>query len=280
MSDAFGDYLRAIGRIPLLTPSEELHLGALVQQWIGDPGAGPSLVRRGRRAMARMVTANLRLVVSVCKHYQNRIRQLHLDPMDVVQAGNLGLIRAVERYQPSRGYKFSTYGYWWIRQAVNRHLQDRVGTIRVPAQVADLALKAQAIQSASGVGVSVAELAHQLGETEKRVGFVLRAVHESRALSLDQQMCASDGDSCLADLVGREDVVAPDADDYRWLHLEIDQLSSLEKGVIHLRYGHQEGLSMAKAAERLGITKDKVQRIEKQVLHKLRQRVEPMLFPA
>lgn len=279
MSDAYGDYLRTIGRIPLLTPSEELHLGALVQEWLGDPHPDRSRVRRGRRAMARMVTANLRLVVSVVKHYQNRIRQLHLDPMDVLQAGNLGLIRAVERYEPSRGYKFSTYGYWWIRQAVNRHLQEQVGTIRVPAQVSDLALKAQAIRSSQGERVSVAELAERLGETEKRVGFVLRAVHESRALSLDQQMGGGEGEACLADLVG-SDADLPDPEDYRWLHDELEQLDALERGVIRLRYGNGDTLSMAKAAQRLGITKDKVQRIEKQVLHKLRRRVEPMLHPA
>ena len=86
MSDAFGDYLHSIGRLPLLTPAEELHLGTVVQQWLSTPHSDAGLARRGRRALNRMVTANLRLVVSVTRHYQTRIRRLHLDPLDVVHA--------------------------------------------------------------------------------------------------------------------------------------------------------------------------------------------------
>ena len=99
MSDAFGDYLHAIGRIPLLTAAEEVHLGTLVQQWMKEPEAAPALERRGRRAMARMVNANLRLVVAVVLRHQRRITHLNQDPMDLVQAGNLGLMRAVEKFE-------------------------------------------------------------------------------------------------------------------------------------------------------------------------------------
>ena len=112
MSDSFGDYLKSIGRIPVLTPAEEVHLGTLVRSWQDHSEPSVALVRRGRRALERMVSANLRLVVAVVMRQNRRIQHLNHDPLDLIQAGNLGLIRAVEKFDPSRGYKFSTYGYW------------------------------------------------------------------------------------------------------------------------------------------------------------------------
>ncbi|MFM7235363.1 MAG: sigma-70 family RNA polymerase sigma factor [Cyanobium sp.] len=116
--DAVQAYLRLIAAIPLLTPAEEVHLGTIVKRWQQSASPSPSEVRSARRAMDRMVRANLRLVVSVCRHQQRESAGVEL--MDLIQAGNLGLIRAVELFDPCRGYRFSTYAYWWIRQAVRR----------------------------------------------------------------------------------------------------------------------------------------------------------------
>ncbi|MEB3265523.1 MAG: sigma-70 family RNA polymerase sigma factor [Cyanobacteriota bacterium] len=278
MSDALGDYLRTISRIPLLTASEELHLGGIIQEWLTAAEASRHLERRGRRAMHRMVSANLRLVVSLCMRHQARISHLQLDPMDLIQAGNLGLIRAVERYDPSRGYKFSTYGYWWIRQAVNRYLREQARTIRVPVHVTELAMRVEQLQARSHGSVPLEAIAEHLGESHARVDFVLTVNHRSNTVSLDQQIDCGEADVSLIDRVSDGVVPAPD-EDYGWLHDQLDQLDPREQTVIRLRYAAQEHLSMAKVSQITGLTKDQVQRIERQALHKLRRRVLPMLMP-
>ena len=145
MADALGDYLDAVSRIPLLTPSEEVHLAQRVQRWqTGGPGA-PTLERAGRRALNRMVQANLRLVVSIARRYHCAT----VERMDLIQAGNLGLMRAVEKFDPTRGYRFSTYAFWWIRQAISRHLREQGGTIRLPSELIDLAARVSQLQNAS-----------------------------------------------------------------------------------------------------------------------------------
>ena len=279
MSDAFGDYLRTIGRIPMLTPAEELHLGVVVQEWLTHPHPDEVLERRGRRAMKRMVTANLRLVVSACRPHQQRVQHQGLDPVDLVQAGNLGLIRAVERFDPTRGYRFSTYAYWWIRQAVVRHIQDHGSAIRIPPQVMDLARKVENLRSGARGAMPLASIAAELGESEQRLSFVLRTVQNSRALSLDQPLGEGDADGSLLDRVGdgRE---AHEPRSYDWLHLEVAKLSSLERQILDLRYASEPGLTLKMASEQIGIPRDRLKRIERRALDKLRQRVAPMLHPA
>ncbi|MEB3165540.1 MAG: sigma-70 family RNA polymerase sigma factor [Cyanobacteriota bacterium] len=280
MSDVFGDYLRSIGRIPMLTPAEELHLAAVVQAWLNHPHPDKGLERRGRRAMDRMVTANLRLVISACRPHQQRIQpHQSLDPIDLVQAGNLGLIRAVERFDPSRGYRFSTYAYWWIRQAVIRHIQDHGSAIRVPPQVAELARKVGALQGGSRGRRPLSALAAELGESEQRLGFVLRTMENTRALSLDQRLGDGDGDGSLVDRVGDERL--PDEpQSWEWLHREVERLSGLERQILELRYASDPGLTLKMASERVGIPRDRLKRIERRALDKLRRRVDPMLHPA
>jgi RNA polymerase sigma factor (sigma-70 family) len=279
MSDAFGDYLRTIGRIPMLTPAEELHLAVVVQEWLTHPHPDEVLERRGRRAMKRMVTANLRLVVSACRPHQQRVQHQGLDPIDLVQAGNLGLIRAVERFDPTRGYRFSTYAYWWIRQAVVRHIQDHGSAIRIPPQVMDLARKVENLRSGARGAMPLASIAAELGESEQRLSFVLRTVQNSRALSLDQPLGEGDADGSLLDRVGdgRE---AHEPRSYDWLHMEVAKLSSLERQILDLRYASEPGLTLKMASEQIGIPRDRLKRIERRALDKLRQRVAPMLHPA
>jgi DNA-directed RNA polymerase sigma subunit (sigma70/sigma32) len=123
MSDVLGDYLNSISRIPLLTSDEELHLGRMVRRWQDDAKPAPSVIRTAKKALDRIVSANLRLVVSYVKRYRRRIAHLNIELIDLIQAGNIGLIRAAEKFDPSRGYRFSTYAYWWIRHSVSRHVQ-------------------------------------------------------------------------------------------------------------------------------------------------------------
>jgi RNA polymerase primary sigma factor len=135
MPDATSQWLSAASRIPLLTPAEEVHLGTMVQewqQWPSGPDAAPAAVqRRGLRAKNRMVAANLRLVVSVAQKYRTGGERVGLDLVDLLQEGTIGLARGAEKFDPALGYKFSTYAYWWIRQAISRVI-DAGGPIKLP----------------------------------------------------------------------------------------------------------------------------------------------------
>ena len=279
MSDAFGDYLRSIGRIPLLTAQEEVHLGLIVKEWMEAPQPSAGLERRGRRALRRIVSANLRLVVTVALRYLRRLKHLAHDPMDLVQAGNLGLLRAAEKYDPTRGYKFSTYGYWWIRQAINRHLQEHNGGIRTPVNLVSLANRAEALQSLGSNLLSSEELGRQLGESGDRVLYAMAVQHRSHTVSLDQQLNGSDGDMTLLDTVSDSRLPMIE-DDYSWMHGQIQQLSTPERTVIQLRYGEEKQRSFAEVARLTGRSKDQVQRLERHALTKLRRHLTPMLFPA
>ncbi|MEB3172803.1 MAG: sigma-70 family RNA polymerase sigma factor [Cyanobacteriota bacterium] len=278
MSDSFGDYLKSIGRIPVLTPAEEVHLGTLVRSWQDHSEPSVALVRRGRRALERMVSANLRLVVAVVMRQNRRIQHLNHDPLDLIQAGNLGLIRAVEKFDPSRGYKFSTYGYWWIRQSINRYLQENSSSIRLPITVIDLVHKARVLQGNHEEQVDSRQIAGQLGQTQRRLRFALDAVQRGQVQSLDQQISASDQELTLLDTVRSHD--EPElVDDYCWMHDQLNQLDDLERSILSLRYGGDHCHSFAKISGLTGLSKDQVQRLEKVALNKLRRRLEPQLNP-
>ena len=278
MSDAFGDYLRQIGRIPLLTPQEEVHLGTIVRQWKDDEKPSAALERRGRRALKRIVSANLRLVVTVSMRYSRRLQHLGFDSMDLVQAGNLGLLRAVEKYDPSRGYKFSTYGYWWIRQSIHRYLQEHNGSIRLPVNLVNLATRASSMQSSSRTHLSIDEMAQLLDESPQRLLHAINVHYRSNTLSLDQQIASADGVMTILDTVTDKEEIEIH-DDYAWMYSLMQHLSCPEAEVIKLRYGAEDQPSFAEVARTIGRTKDQVQRLERKALAKLRTRLTPVLFP-
>jgi hypothetical protein len=278
MSDAFGDYLRSIGRIPLLTAQEEVHLGMIVKEWMETEQPSLALQRRGRRALQRIVTANLRLVVTVALRYIRRLKHLSHEPMDLVQAGNIGLLRAAEKYDPTRGYKFSTYGYWWIRQSINRYLQEHNGSIRLPVNLVSLAMRAETLQNGGSEPMNADRLADELGESPQRVLYALAGQHRSNTVSLDQQLSGGDGEMTLLDTV--TDTRQPEIeDDYLWMQSQLEQLSTPERTVIQLRYGSGKQRSFADVARLVGRTKDQVQRLERHALTKLRRGLTPVLFP-
>ena len=148
MASELGDFLKSMGHFPLLTASEELVLGGQIQRWLhweGGPEEAPRKVQLvGKRAKDRMVTANLRLVVSIAKGYRNK----GIDMLDLVQEGTLGLIRAAEKFDPQKGYKFSTYATWWVRQGLTRTLQKMGSTIYLPGNVYNLSARALRTRSA------------------------------------------------------------------------------------------------------------------------------------
>lgn len=279
MTDILGDYLRAISRIPLLTDQEELHLGRLVRSWLDDPEPVPLVVRKGKRALNRIVTANLRLVVSVVTKSRRRLRHLSVEPIDLIQAGNLGLIRAAEKFDPSRGYRFSTYAYWWIRQAVSRHLQEHGALIRVPYPLANLATRLEALQQAGQRRLKPEAAAELLGEHPRRIEQALALQRFNSAVSLDQSIGNGEaGDMTLLETV--TDGKMPEvADDYSWFYGQLSQLSPLEFEVLNHRYAEQERQSLIQVAKQLGKSKHQIQSIERRALAKLRLALTPVLNP-
>ncbi len=171
MTDAVGAWLAAAGRQPLLTPAEEVHLGTAIRLWMDWPD-GPDLApapvrRRGRRARDRMVSANLRLVVSVAGKYRQRIATRHHCLSDALQEGTIGLQRGAEKFDPARGYKFSTYAYWWIRQAIQRWI-DQLDLIRLPVNVSEQLRSADVDLSDPRLAAAVA--ARRMSSSDRLVG--------------------------------------------------------------------------------------------------------------
>jgi RNA polymerase primary sigma factor len=277
MSDALGDYLNTISRVPLLTGAEELHLGRLVRSWQDSDTPSAAVTRRGKRALDRIVSANLRLVVSVVTRYRRRFAHLAIEPIDLVQAGNIGLIRAVEKFDPTRGYRFSTFAYWWIRQAVSRHIQEVHPTVRVPAALVSLIGKIDGLCESKGKPLAIAELSRQLNEAPRRVELALSLRQLNSLVSLNQSLGSADaGDLTLLDTVtdGRRPEVE---EDYAWLHGHLHKLSPLELNVLQQRYREGRGRSLMQLANQIGKTRYQVQVIEQRALRKLRAALIPVL---
>jgi len=295
--DALTQHLRAIGRIPLLTHEEEITLGRAVQKaqqlleieeeltlraggvvpsqesWAAEAGLTPvelkRRLRQGARAKNRMVAANLRLVVTIARKYAS----LQLELEDVIQEGNLGLIKAVEKFDPTRGYKFSTYGYWWIRQSVSRHIKERGQAIRVPPEINNLARRAKEQRAVDSQPRSLERTAARLGLTLQRLEEVLRIHHISHMVSLDQVCGAGqDGDQTLLDLIRGDD--GPVAEEtYDWLHRHLRELKPEERRVLELRFNGEHDYSFAQVAALLGLKKSQAQWLEKHALRKLYKRL-------
>ncbi|WP_228453458.1 RNA polymerase sigma factor, partial [Streptomyces alkaliterrae] len=288
-ADLFRQYLREIGRIPLLTAAEEVELARRVEAGLFaeeklNAADGrldtrlaldlDRLVVLGRLAKRRLIEANLRLVVSVAKRYVGR----GLTMLDLVQEGNVGLIRAVEKFDYTRGFKFSTYATWWIRQAMSRALADQARTIRVPVHVVELINRVVRVQRAylqeRGHEPSAEQVAGYLGITADRVREVLRLAQEP--ISLHSPVGEED-DVHLADLIEDGDAPSP-AESAAFLllrqHLEavLSTLGERERRVVQLRYGLVDGQprTLEEIGRLFGVTRERIRQIESKTLNKLR----------
>jgi RNA polymerase sigma factor (sigma-70 family) len=265
-------YLKQIATIPLLTAAEEVHLGTIVRRWRQATSPTAAEARSGRRAMDRMVRANLRLVVSVCKHEARQ--PAGVDLLDLIQVGNLGLIRAVERFDPTRGYRFSTYAYWWIRQAVRRGQAELGQLMRVPESIRQLARNVHTLRQSQPT-CSLDALASQLGALPSRLAYVLEVSQAARVVSLDLAP-GTDEEGSLLDRLS--DGRLPQArDDYSWLHQGLARLPDQARRVLALRYGGDDLRSLSQVAERMGLTKSTVQGLEQRALRDLRCGLHPTL---
>ncbi|GGV05759.1 hypothetical protein GCM10010495_17080 [Kitasatospora herbaricolor] len=287
-ADLFRQYLREIGRVRLLTAAEEVELARQVEAGLfaeerlsRTPGPDDRLadeldrlVVLGRIAKRRLIEANLRLVVSVAKRYIGR----GLTMLDLVQEGNVGLIRAVEKFDYTRGYKFSTYATWWIRQAMSRALADQARTIRVPVHVVELINRVIRIQRGllqeRGVEPTPADIAAVLELPETRIREVLRLAQEP--ISLHTPVGEED-DVALGDLIEDADAASPvESASFLLLrrHLEavLATLGERERQVVQLRYGLDDGRprTLEEIGHLFGVTRERIRQIESKTLGKLR----------
>ncbi|MFC9126877.1 RNA polymerase sigma factor [Streptomyces sp. NPDC057099] len=287
-SDLFRQYLREIGRIPLLTAAEEVELARRVEAGLfaeeklsNTPDLDSQLaldldriVVMGRMAKRRLIEANLRLVVSVAKRYVGR----GLTMLDLVQEGNLGLIRAVEKFDYARGYKFSTYATWWIRQAMSRALADQARTIRVPVHVVELINRVVRVQrrmlQERGYEPTPEEVAAHLDLAPERVSEVLRLAQEPVSLHAP---VGEEDDVALGDLIEDGDATSP-VESAAFLllreHLEavLSTLGERERKVVQLRYGLADGRprTLEEIGRIFGVTRERIRQIESKTLNKLR----------
>jgi RNA polymerase primary sigma factor len=297
MGDSVHTYLKSIGRRNLLTAEEEVDLAKRIEaglfaehklaterrlskQYRADLEA---VAEDGRRAKAHMLEANLRLVVSVAKKYSDR----GLSLLDVVQEGNLGLIRAVEKFDYTKGYKFSTYAMWWIRQAIQRGFADSARTIRLPVHVLEMLSKLSRVErdmhQRLGREPTPEELAVELDRTPDQIEELLRTSRQP--ISLDSTI-GEDGETSIGDLI--EDVDAPEAGELVDRQLMADQLRNAlsaltprEATIMSMRFGLYDGNphTLDEIGKALGLTRERIRQLEKQSLSKLRHpsRAQPLL---
>ncbi|CAM5248569.1 sigma-70 family RNA polymerase sigma factor [Streptomyces griseomycini] len=292
--DLLGQYLRQIGATPLLDAEDEVRLAQRIEaglravEELERAGSGDrdltrerrreleAAVRDGQAAKDHMIRANLRLVVSMAKRHAHR----GLPLLDVIQEGNLGLIRAVEKFDHTKGFKFSTYATWWIRQAIERGVATHARTVRLPVHVVEQLQKLGKVERRLQLRLdrepTVEEVAGESGIAEDRVAWLRRVGRQ--VVSLDTPVDDT-GDTVVGDLIPDTDVLqAPEVAEFQALAEElrgaIDTLAPREALILSLRYGLHDGRprKLQEVAEHVGLTRERVRQLEKQSLAHLRER--------
>ncbi|WP_353987909.1 RNA polymerase sigma factor [Ruicaihuangia caeni] len=287
-ADPVKDYLKQIGKVALLNAAEEVELAMRIEAGLfaedklaNTPNIDKKLKRElewvardGQRAKSHLLGANLRLVVSLAKRYTGRGMQF----LDLIQEGNLGLIRAVEKFDYTKGFKFSTYATWWIRQAITRAMADQARTIRIPVHMVEVINKLARVQRQMlqdlGREPTPEELARELDMTPEKVVEVQKYGREP--ISLHTPL-GEDGDSEFGDLIEDTEAVVPaDAVGFTMLQRQLenllDSLSEREAGVIRMRFGLGDGQpkTLDQIGDTFGVTRERIRQIESKTMAKLR----------
>lgn len=296
MSSSLSAFLGEIGRHQLLTPEQELMLGRKVQAMVAitEPcliagGTGPSceyndnqrfVIRRGERAKNQMITANLRLVVNLAKRYQGK----GLDLLDLIQEGTLGLTRAVEKYDPTRGHRFSTYAYWWIRQGLNRALSTQSRTIRIPVNVNEKLTKLRAakarIMQRNGLTATGEQLADFMNLPLTEVEDLLACELRSVTVSLQGIVKSKSDPSELVDILPSDEIPPMERAEIAersasvWALLSKANLTPKEHKVVTLRFGldgTNEWRTLAEVARHMNCSREYCRQVVQRALRKLRK---------
>jgi RNA polymerase primary sigma factor len=287
-ADPVKDYLKQIGKVALLNAAEEVELAMRIEAGLfaedklaNTDNLSPSAKRElqwvakdGQRAKSHLLGANLRLVVSLAKRYTGRGMQF----LDLIQEGNLGLIRAVEKFDYTKGFKFSTYATWWIRQAITRAMADQARTIRIPVHMVEVINKLARVQRQMlqdlGREPTPEELSRELDMTPEKVVEVQKYGREP--ISLHTPL-GEDGDSEFGDLIEDTEAVVPaDAVGFTMLQKQLesllDSLSEREAGVIRMRFGLGDGMpkTLDQIGDTFGVTRERIRQIESKTMAKLR----------
>lgn len=287
LSDSVRLYLREIGQVPLLTAEQEKQLAQMIERGQAAerklamlPPDSPEAAKlrrikeQGDEARQKMAAANLRLVVSIAKRYRDR----GLPLLDLIQEGSLGLLRAIEKFDHTKGYKFSTYATWWIKQALSRALADQSRLVRLPVHLGETLNRIQSarrqLTQSLGREPTDTELANHLGMSEEKLRELRRTAQDPVSLATP---VGEEADSTLADFI--PDPHALDADDAaasgmlrQQIAAALDQLSERERRVLELRYGLADGQprTLEEVGKAFGVTRERVRQIEVKALRKLR----------
>lgn len=258
-------YLREIGKIPLLNAEEEL---ALAQK----------VVAGDKRAKDKMAEANMRLVVSIAKRYSGR----GLDFLDLIQEGNTGLLRAVEKFDPDKGFKFSTYATWWIRQAITRAIADQARTIRIPVHMVETINKLLRTQRRMTQELNreptIEELGKELEMEPEKVEYVIKIKQDISSLDAGVGRDGDEEDSVLGDFIEDEDSATPEESAANQLLKEqvqsvLSTLSEREQKIVRMRFGLDNGKShtLEEVGQEFAVTRERIRQIEAKALAKLRK---------
>ncbi|MBQ8996812.1 RNA polymerase sigma factor RpoD [Candidatus Saccharibacteria bacterium] len=268
--DAFADdsvrlYLREIGKIPLLSQDEEQELALKIVE--GD-----------KKAKDKMVEANMRLVVSIAKRYSGR----GLDFLDLIQEGNTGLLRAVEKFDPDKGFKFSTYATWWIRQAITRAIADQARTIRIPVHMVETINKVlrttRKLTTELNREPTTEEIAKELDMEKEKIEYVMRIKQDIASLDASVGRDGDDEDSVLGDFVEDEERISPEDSAATQILKEqlaaiISTLSEREQKIIKMRFGigGERPHTLEEVGSEFSVTRERIRQIEAKALSKLRK---------
>jgi RNA polymerase primary sigma factor len=277
LDDPVRMYLREIGRVPLLTAEEEVKLAQRMERGKAEllkPNPNRRIVEDGEEAQRRLTEANLRLVVSVAKKYIGRGMSL----LDLIQEGNIGLIRAVEKFDYTKGYKFSTYATWWIRQAITRAIADQARTIRIPVHMVEtinrlIRISRRLLQDLGREPTSE-EIAEQMEISAEKVREIIKVSQEPVSL---ETPIGEEEDSHLGDFIEDHTALAPaEAASHQLLKEQVedvlDSLTERERKVLQLRFGLDDGRSrtLEEVGKEFHVTRERIRQIEAKALRKLR----------
>jgi len=262
-NDSVQMYLREIGKVPLLTPEQEVELAKRIEQ--GD-----------QEARKRLAEANLRLVVSIAKRYTGR---KNLSLLDLIQEGNLGLFRAVDKFDYKRGYKFSTYGTWWIRQAITRALADQSRTIRIPVHMVETINKFTQVQRRLlqdlGRDPLPEEIAMEMSLPTEKIQHIMKISQET--VSIDQTVGDEDEDSTLGDFIEDEEATTPEEAASQQILAEhvrevLQDLAPREQKILEMRFGLKDSIhhTLEEVGKEFDVTRERIRQIEAKALEKIR----------